>query len=109
MFYLEQKLVRVNAVLAQIEDTQPNLRAKKVLELQEEMFTIENEVLKKNQEMKLIDEKVRVALKNAIDLDGLSHKIFQKYFNFIQNQINITVEEREAFIPLSVQRRGLLL
>ena len=71
------------------------------------MSVLENEILKKDQEMKKVGSNVRKTIDSAVDLQGLSHKIFSKYMNYIQSQVNITIKERQSFVPLSQQRRGL--
>lgn len=49
------------------------------------MANLENEILKKDNEMKQISSNVKKEIDNAIDLSGLSHKLFSKYMNYIQS------------------------
>lgn len=71
------------------------------------MSLLENEVLKKDQEMKQSCSNARRSIDSAVDLKGLSHKLFSKYMNYIQSQVNITIKERQCLVPLSHQRRGV--
>ena len=84
------------------------MRAKIVNEYLPEMTTLENEVLKKDQEIKSIGANVKRAVDNAIDLPGLSHKLFSKYMNYIQSQVNITIKERPALVAQSLEKRGIV-
>ena len=68
--------------------------------------SLENDVLKKDNDMKQMSDNVKREMDNAIDLPGLSHKLFTKYMNYIQSQVNITIKERPAYIPLSMKLRG---
>ena len=45
MRVLENKLERINEIVADIDATQPNLRAQAVTSFGEEMMTLENDVL----------------------------------------------------------------
>jgi len=104
---MEIRLVRIGEILEKIDETQPNMRAKVVNEYLPEMTTLENEVLKKDQEIKSVGANVKRAVDNAIDLPGLSHKLFSKYMNYIQSQVNITIKERPALVAQSLTSRGL--
>jgi len=59
------------------------MRAEVVKNFTEEMTNLENEVLKKDNEMKQMSSNVKREIDNAIDLPGLSHKLFSKYMNYI--------------------------
>lgn len=67
------------------------MKAGVVKDLSPEMSILENEVLKKDQEMKMIGSNVRRSIDGAVDLKGLSHKLFSKYMNYIQSQVNMTI------------------
>ena len=108
MKYMEKRLERIGEILVVINGTQPNMRAKVVNEYLPEMTTLENEVLKKDQEIKSIGANVKRAVDNAIDLPGLSHKLFSKYMNYIQSQVNITIKERPALVAQSLEKRGIV-
>ena len=71
------------------------------------MTILENEVLKKDSEMKQMGSNVKRSIDSAVDLKGLSHKLFSKYMNYIQSQVNMTLSERQSLIPISQQRRGI--
>ena len=81
--YIEKKLERMDGILRQIDETQPNLRADTVKELAPEMIQLENEVLKKDQEIKQVGSNVQRSIDSAVDLKILSHKLFSKYMNYI--------------------------
>ena len=104
---MEKRLERIDAILNKVNETQPNHKANVVKEYTEEMSLLENEVLKKDQEMKKVGMNVRKSIDSAVDLQGLSHKLFSKYMNYIQSQVNITIKERQSLVPLSHQRRGI--
>jgi len=100
----------VNEILDDIEKTQPNLRAELVKRYADEMVTLENTVLKKDQEMKQVDAKVRLAMHNEIQPKDLSSKLFRKYITYIQKEVEIAMNERASLVPLSTQRRkGLII
>ena len=88
---MEKRLERINAILKSVEETQPNMKAAIVKDLSPEMSILENEVLKKDQEMKQVGSNVRKSVNSAVDLNGLSHKLFSKYMNYIQSQVNMTI------------------
>ena len=71
------------------------------------MTQLENEVLNKDHEMKQVGNNVKRAIDNAVELKGLSHKLFSKYMNYIQSQVNMTIQERQSLVPISYQRRGI--
>ena len=107
MKYIEKRLERIDEILKKIEVTQPNEKAEAVKGLTPEMTQLENEVLKKDQEMKQMGNNVRRAIDNAVELKGLSHKLFSKYMNYIQSQVNMAIQERQSLVPISYQRRGI--
>jgi len=41
--------------------------------------------------MKQMGNNVRRAIDNAVELKGLSHKLFSKYMNYIQSQVNMAI------------------
>lgn len=105
MRVLENKLERINEIVAEIDATQPNLRAQSVNTFGKEMMTLENDVLQMDTEMKHREEGVKKAFKNAIDVNRLSHKLLQKYMNFIQSQVNHLVTETQPLVPASTVRK----
>jgi len=48
------------------------------------MLRLETEVRGKDQEMKKKNDDVSGGLRSAIELNGLSHRLFNKYNDFIQ-------------------------
>ena len=84
------------------------MRAEVVKSFSEEMINLENEVVKKDTEMKQISGNVSREIENAIDLPGLSHKLFTKYMNYIQSQVNITIKEKPPYTRISLLKRGLV-
>ena len=48
------------------------------------MLKMEQEVIKKNEEMKKLNETILHGFRAVVDLNGLSHRLFQKYHSFIQ-------------------------
>jgi len=51
--------------------------------------------------MKKISTNVKRAIDNAIDLPILSHKLFEKYMNYLQGQVKSTIKDFPAFVPIS--------
>jgi len=47
------------------------------------MLKIEQEVTKKDKEMKKLNENIQHGFRAVVDLNGLSHRLFQKYHSFI--------------------------
>ena len=54
------------------------------------MNKLENQVLKQDQEMKSLNESITHGFRAVVDLNGLSHRLFQKYNTFIQTQIKFS-------------------
>jgi|FrelakmetLWP11LW_1041352.scaffolds.fasta_scaffold603040_2 hypothetical protein len=57
--------------------------------------------------MKKISVKMKIAIDNAIELPGLSHKLFEKYMNYLQGQVKSTIKESPPLVALSQQKRGV--
>ena len=55
------------------------------------MIQLESEVLKKDQEIKQVGSNVKRSIDSAVDLKILSHKLFSKYMNYIQSQVNMMI------------------
>lgn len=81
--YIETRLEKVISMLAEIELLPPNHKASATSKFEPEMLKLEQEVVVKDQEMKQVNDVVQRGLGAAVDLNGLSHRLFQKYNNFI--------------------------
>lgn len=57
--------------------------------------------------MKKMEEKVRYITSKEVSVKDLSTKLFPKYMNFIQKEVDAAVNERNSLVPLSWQRQGI--
>ena len=105
--FIKEKLVRTNEILKTIEDTQPNMRADLVKTQIEEMEEIERLVQEKDQEMKEMHTKVRHAINKEVHVKDLSGKLFGKFMNYIQKEVDVAMNEKASLIPLSWKRYGI--
>ena len=81
--FIAERLERISTILDSVNEQPPNLKAKATSEVEEEMLKLEQEVKTKDQEMKTINDTVSGGLRSAIELNGLSHRLFAKYNDFI--------------------------
>jgi len=47
------------------------------------MLKLESEINSTDSDMKQLNEKIAVGFRTVVDLEGLSHRLFQKYNSFI--------------------------
>ena len=52
-----------------------------------------------------MNDTVSGGLRSAIELNGLSHRLFAKYNDFIQAQINLATKEKPTLVPKSQIKR----
>ena len=105
--FIKEKLVRTNEILKTIEDTQPNMRADLVKTQIEEMEEIERLVQEKDQEMMEMHTKGRHAINKEVHVKDLSGKLFGKFMNYIQKEVDVAMNEKASLIPLSWKRYGI--
>lgn len=74
-------------IIEQVNQTAPNLKAQTVRKVDDKMRRLEQELIAKDKEMKKMNEKVVLALDNTIGLMQLSHKIYEKYFKYIDTKV----------------------
>lgn len=103
--YIEERLIKMINILTTIEETQPNLKAKATSSAEEEMLKMEQEVIQKDQEMKKFNDTITHGFRAVVDLNGLSHRLFQKYNSFIQTQVNFATKEKPTLVPKSRLKR----
>ena len=73
----------------------------------EEMENIERVVIEKDQEMKDMHQKVRHAINKEVHVKDLSGKLFGKFMNFIQKEVDVAMNEKASLVPLSWSRYGI--
>ena len=103
--YIAERCDKISTVLSDMATLPPNLLAKATQDAEEEMMRLDLEVRNKDAEMKQTQEQVSSGLRSAIELNGLSHRLFQKYNDFIQAQINLATKEKPTLIPKSQIKR----
>ena len=99
--YIAERCDKINTVLNDMATLPPNLLAKATQDAEEEILRLDLEVRNKDAEMKQTQEQVSSGLRSAIELNGLSHRLFQKYNDFIQAQINLATKEKPTLLPKS--------
>ena len=57
---------------------------------------------------KKLNETITHGFRAVVDLNGLSHRLFQKYNSFIQTQVNFATKEKPTLVPKSRLKRDLL-
>ena len=55
-----------------------------------------------------MEKTVRHTTNKEICVKDLSCKLFPKYMNFIQKEVDIAVNERASLVPLSWKRQGII-
>ena len=55
--------------------------------------------------MKKLNETIQHGFRAVVDLNGLSHRLFQKYHSFIQTQVNFATKEKPTLAPKSRLKR----
>ena len=55
--------------------------------------------------MKKLNETIQHGFRAVVDLNGLSHRLFQKYNSFIQTQVNFATKEKPTLVPKSRIKR----
>lgn len=81
---LEHKLERINEIVQTIEDSAPPQKTEQTQKFASEIAKLEEQVSTNDNTMKRIETKVKSALNNTIDLQRLSHNLFNKFQNFLQ-------------------------
>lgn len=99
--YISDRLDKISSILNNVQKHPPNLKAKATIDVEEEMLRLEREVKVKDQEMKQINDTVSGGLRSAIELNGLSHRLFDKYNDFIHAQISLATKEKPTLVPKS--------
>ena len=67
------------------------------------MRKLEQDLIAKDKEMKKMNQRVKRAMTETVDLTPLSERIFNKYIKYIDNQVEIRKEQ--LLVPKSVQLR----
>lgn len=73
------------------------------------MLKLESEITNTDSDMKQLNERIAVGFRAVVDLEGLSHRLFQKYNSFIQTQVNIATKEKPALVSKSLCKREQML
>ena len=55
--------------------------------------------------MKKLNDTITHGFRAVVDLNGLSHRLFQKYNSFIQTQVNFATKEKPTLVPKSRLKR----
>ena len=100
---MKERQEEITAIIDRIDDTQPNLKAQVVREVDEKMRKLEQDLIARDKEMKKMNARVQRAMTETVDLTTLSHKVFGKYIKFVNTQ----VEERQNSHPLIAKSRKL--
>lgn len=82
----------------------PNLRAEKVKEHLSEITTLSDKISKKDNEMKVMDLKVKQILNKGVAVGDLSELLIKKFMNFLQSQVVVNNEQTRSLVPLSVEK-----
>ena len=69
------------------------------------MRALEQAVVNQDRSIKASMDKIKKALREAVELDGLSGKMMQKYLKFLKHKVDTEIEAENKSIP--PQRRPL--
>lgn len=103
---MKGKFEQIREIIKTIDETAPNHKAKVQRDSDEKMRKLEQEFTAKNREMKARRDKVLKALQNTIDLEKLSHRVYEKYFKFIDTQVKEKMT-KFALVPKSCLKKYL--
>lgn len=59
----------------------------------EEMIRIQRQVIDKDREIKKLAGRVQKGMRETVDLDGLSIKIYGKYLKFLQQKVHEVIDK----------------
>jgi len=86
--YMRERYIEIQSTIDMIENSQPNLRAAAVKKVEEKMHTLEQEMIAKDKEMKKVNAKMQQAIKETVDLEPLSSRIFKKFIDNLEYRID---------------------
>ena len=98
---MKERFEGIDKIIDDIEKAAPNLRANLVRQVDVEMRKLEQELTAKDKEMKRVNQKIQRAMTETVDVNPLSTRIFNKYFKYIEKQVNDRKDD--LLIPKSKQ------
>lgn len=84
---MRERYIEIQSNIDMIEASQPNLRAAAVKKVEDKMHVLEQEMIAKDKEMKKVNAKLQQAIKETVDLEPLSSRIFKKFINNLEYRV----------------------
>ena len=85
--FMRERYIEIQSNIDMIEASQPNLRAAAVKKVEDKMHVLEQEMIAKDKEMKKVNAKLQQAIKETVDLEPLSSRIFKKFINNLEYRV----------------------
>ena len=107
--YMKQRYIEIKAIIDEIEQTQPNLKAAAVRSHEEQMEKLNSEFIAKDKEMKKMNLLLQQAMMRTVEVEPLSERIFCKYQKYIDDQVKqlskVILTPKSFLIPANLKIR----